>query len=155
MKFTKVFIAIFSLIFSIGAYTHEKKPFICVTQLDYRYGNEIKTIDLVLRGNRSETDTLTGGVSVTAGSKKFHLNLPAVYLSNYVVTIKGTNTREQISLDFSYMENSGGTQNLTNRASILVKHGSFYTWATTEILSTEDANDAYEVNCDITRQIPI
>jgi hypothetical protein len=154
MKFTKFFITVLSLTFSIGLFARETSPFICVTQLDYLHGGEIKTIDLVIRGNRSVTNTFSGGVSVMAGERYFHLNLPSGSLSDSVVAIKGTNTKDQVSLDFSYMENAEGTQNLTNRASIMVRSGSFYTWATNEVLSTEDENDAHPVNCDITKPAP-
>jgi hypothetical protein len=154
MKSTKFFIIVLSFILSLGVFARETGPFICVTQLDHIHGGEIKTIDLVIRGSRSVTNTFSGGVSVIAGEKNFHLNLPSGYLSDSVVAIKGTNTKDQVSLDFSYMENAEETQNLTNRASVKVRSGSFYYWATNEILSTEDENDAHPVNCDITKPAP-
>lgn len=154
MKFTKFFIAVVSFILSLSLFARESSPFICVTQLDYIHAREINTIDLVIRGSRSATNTFSGGVSVIAAERYFHLNLPAGYLSDSVVAIKGTNTKDQVSLDFSYMENAEGTQNLTNRASVKMRSGSSYSWATNEILSTEDENDAYPITCNITKPAP-
>jgi hypothetical protein len=152
MKFLKIATTALCLSLAVGVHANESKPFACATKLDYVLNGEVKTIDLKIVGERSQTNTLAGqGVFVTAGAKTLTLNLPAVDLSDDIVYIKGTNTKEKTTVELAYLGNSDGSQNLANRASVAIRTNSGIVKATTEILSTEDGSDAYEVNCEITK----
>jgi hypothetical protein len=125
MKINKMFFAGLSLALTMGAIASDAKPFTCSTTLEYKINNETKTIPLNIYGERSSTNTLNGkGVIFEVGTKVFKLQLPSVMLSDSVVSLKGTITKDQTSLDFLYLENSDGSQNLSNRASVSIRTSS-------------------------------
>lgn len=142
-----------SLVLGVQAQARVTKSFECTSKLDYAVWKngvkEIKTIDFKLQGERSQTDTLTGGAFIQAGNLWFTLNLPSYYLSDSAVTINGNVLKEQASLSFVFFKNSNGSYNSSNSVAVSVRHHGHLITARNKILGTADKTDFYPIVCSI------
>ena len=143
MNILKIATVSLCLTLAFGAQARETKPFVCETKLDYTINNKVKTIGLRILGERSKTNTLAGGVFIEIGAKTLILNLPAIELSDDVIAIKGTSTKEQTSVELVYLGNSDGSQNVSNTASVSIrtKNGTLLT----------ASNNDHEITCNIAK----
>lgn len=130
-----------------------EKAFDCTMKMDYALpstdgGFVVRTVDVLVQGSRSKTNTLVGSVYIEAGNTYSYLNKPYASLSANTVGLKGENNKDGVELTLHYTQNEDKMPNPTNRASLSVRTVDGMVHASTQILNPLEGGDTqYMVDC--------
>jgi hypothetical protein len=130
------------LTLSLGAFARVTKPFSCKTTLEYKVNGQFELTDLIVEGARSKTNTLVAiKLWVRLGGRQYNVKAVSHYLSNDVVVVQGGDSRG-LKLKLVFMNNSNGSQNLSNAASLTIKNKH-------EVFAADNGDN--DIDCEISK----